>query len=404
MKKHAPASPTRFIRYLPDDPLATRPELEIVPAPIASPGSPRVRLVPRGGPIPPPALYTPGSEEFLDWQLQEALRRGVELWASLAPSFRAWQGGRAELDVIADEGEDLNAFYDRAALHFFHRRDPVTRQVVRSGASVDVSCHEQGHAVLDALRPDLWDAASFEVSAFHEAFGDVSALLVVLQDERIRQDAVSETGGRLTRSNEVSRLAEQLGRAIRDIYGPGAAPRDCLREAAGDLAYVPPGRLPAQGPDAELTREPHSFSRVFTGAFYETLARTAEALASPADSAALLASSALHGAALARAVTLARRDVRWMKAVGEAWLAALETGPAREVCREVLTRRGILPGPQAEVAGTSRWDEREQFVRDLRASGRLLEPGRPMRACPGLPTHALLVRSGRPCLRRLRIE
>ena len=33
------------------------------------------------------------------------------------------------------------------------------------------------HALLDAIRPQLWNAASIEVASFHEAFGDISAML-----------------------------------------------------------------------------------------------------------------------------------------------------------------------------------------------------------------------------------
>jgi hypothetical protein len=44
-----------------------------------------------------------------------------------------------------------------------------------------VVCHELGHAILDALKPQLFNVASTEAGAFHEAFGDISAILCALQ-------------------------------------------------------------------------------------------------------------------------------------------------------------------------------------------------------------------------------
>ncbi len=81
----------------------------------------------------------------------------------------------ATLPVLLDEGEDLNAYYDRKALNFFH--GPLGSGLVYSGESPDVLCHEMGHAILDTVKPGLWDAAAQEIPAFHESFGDMSAIL-----------------------------------------------------------------------------------------------------------------------------------------------------------------------------------------------------------------------------------
>jgi Zn-dependent metalloprotease len=83
------------------------------------------------------------------------------------------------LPVDLDFGADLNAFYDREGLKFFH--GAAAGRTVFSGESPDVVCHELGHAILDSLKPQLFDAASIEVAAFHESFGDMSALLSALQ-------------------------------------------------------------------------------------------------------------------------------------------------------------------------------------------------------------------------------
>ena len=292
---------TPRIRFLPNDPLEPSGLTETLPAPDASRDNPRAVVVPENGTTPPAGVYPRGSRAFRHWQLAEALHRGVRLWRDLAPGFRAWQGGRAELPAVPDGGEELNAWYDRASLVFCHVHDRAAGGAVYASQSVDVACHEQAHAVLDALRPDLWDAAAFEAAAFHEAFADIGALLVALDDARLRETAVRETRSDLRASNTVSRLAEQLGTAARDLYGSDAASEGCLRDAANGFVYRPPLELPASGPDSELTREPHSFSRVFSGAFYEALARAARALGDPVDGAALGRAGLALGRALAQA-------------------------------------------------------------------------------------------------------
>ena len=181
------------------------------------------------GTAPAPKAYAPDTPEFLYWQLASALDRGKRYWTAHLPTPGVWNPGNV-LPAIPDSGKDFNAFYDRKALHFFRDVDPKTGAVIFSGESPDVSTHEQGHAILDAIRPDLWDAPHFEVSAFHEGFGDLAAIFVSLAEGVLDADVVAATRDDPSRSNLVSRLAEQLGAAVRDAYGPdagaaGRAPR-----------------------------------------------------------------------------------------------------------------------------------------------------------------------------------
>ena len=66
-----------------------------------------------------------------------------------------------------------------------------------SAESPDVACHEMGHAVLDAVRPQLWNAQSIEAAAFHESFGDMTAILSALQVPSFAQPVFNETHGNL---------------------------------------------------------------------------------------------------------------------------------------------------------------------------------------------------------------
>ena len=183
-------------------------------------------------PQPETKLYDKGSDGFRYWALAGAVSRAQHFWGPLLTAGVTWQRG-GTLDVIRDRDVDLNAYYDRASLSFFH--DDVGGQTFYSGESPDVVCHEFGHGVLDAVRPELFDAASIEVSAFHESFGDMSAILCALQLDGIRSEVLQETGSRPDRNSRLSRLAEQLGRAIRQV-SPDAAEADCLRNAANSFS------------------------------------------------------------------------------------------------------------------------------------------------------------------------
>ena len=173
------------------------------------------------------------------------------------------------LEVNTMAGIDANAYYDRQGLKFFYfvHND----QTVYTALSSDIVSHELGHALLDAIRPDLFSAAAMEAWAFHESFGDVNAILCALEHDQVVDYALQQTGGDLRKSNIVSRIAEQFGLALGKNIG--------LREAANNFSYVNPASLPTKSnsPDG-LAREPHSFSRVMTGAFYDVFCTIYEKL------------------------------------------------------------------------------------------------------------------------------
>lgn len=257
-----------FSQAVPTDPpvLATT---ILRPTPTLSPADP----LPINISTPPPkpaGQFSPGTPEFRYWTAAEALRRGADFWNRISGATKWFKSVGKILPAILDAGVDFNAFYDRRELEFFH--GPVAGfGTVFSGESPDIVCHELGHAVLDTLRPPLFNAGFIETAAFHEAFGDMSAILSALQLESVRVHVLNETHGNLSRSSSLSRLAEQLGFAIRKIDAT-AVDRDCLRNAANSFFYREPSTLPPSAPASALASEAHSFSRVFTGAFLEVLA------------------------------------------------------------------------------------------------------------------------------------
>ena len=258
-------------------------------------------------PQPPAGRYNPGTQEFRYWVAAEALARGISFWGSLLPSGTTWSTSNPMQVTLIDAGAQLNANYTRLfGLRFY--RQKVLNFDICSCESPDVVCHELGHAVLDALRPQLFNAANTETAAFHEAFGDMSAILCALQIPAMRKAVISETGGRLNTNSRLSRLAEQLGWGLRQI-SPRMVDRDCLRNAANHFFYERPELLPPLADADVLSREEHFFSRVFTGAFLDALARMFSANSSQ-DEAGLAAVSrdigqllidAIHGAPITAA-------------------------------------------------------------------------------------------------------
>jgi hypothetical protein len=221
------------------------------------------------GKQPPADTYLVGTDEFRYWALADALARGAGYWSKRVPAGTTWQAGNGpRLIAVPDEGVDLNAYYDRNGLHFFH--DTVRGALVWSGESPDVVCHELGHAILDAIKPQLWDAASIEAAAFHESFGDMSAILSALQIESVREAVLAETGGQVSTASRLSRLAETLGWAIRQLI-PDSGDPGCLRSAVHSFYYQAPASLPPRAPSSALSSEPHNFSRIFTGGFFRML-------------------------------------------------------------------------------------------------------------------------------------
>jgi hypothetical protein len=310
------------------------------------------------GPVPGAQIYEVGSAGFRYYAAAGALRRTADFWGGIVPSGTRWQIGKI-LPVELDSGTDLNAFYTRGdggdapGLHFFH--ESVRGRIFYSGESPDVVCHEMGHAVLDALRPELFNAQFIEAAAFHESFGDMSAILSALQVPSFRQTLLTETSGRLNRASRLSRLSEQLGAAIR-VNHPDLVDPDCLRNANNSFFYKDPQGLAPRAPASQLSSEPHSFSRVFTGAFLDALAGifnlqdkfpTADAMVAASQDMAHILVGAIDGSPVVP--DYFSQVAAHMVQAGE---SSPYNGKYRDVLKSAFIRRGILSLQAATTIGS----------------------------------------------------
>lgn len=157
-------------------------------------------------------------------------------------------------------GKGLNAFYDRNSLIFLYQTSLFKKRTVYSVDSVDIVSHELGHAILDSLRPDLWNMQSLEIWSFHEAFADICAFINVTNNKNVVDRILSETNGDLSKSNIASRLGE-------DLASSASLNKKYLRDISEKVDYVNPLKI---NKDSKVIKEPHNFSRILSSALYAT--------------------------------------------------------------------------------------------------------------------------------------
>ncbi len=245
------------------------------PGLLDGPTSARFAVVDRDrttGVVRPAAVWDAGRRRFVKGgEVLDVSRRDepefhqVNVWALLQYALAFYEGsfglGRPipwgfdgnRLTVLPHAGTGKNAFYERAtkSLNFYQFGDDENRTY--TCLSADIVYHEFAHAVLDGIRPHYLDSTSVETRAFHEFFGDISAILLSLRNTRFRQTIAEQTLGDLAAATNLSSFAEEFGRQARG--------RAFLRSAANSktMSHV------SNSTDA------YTMSNVLTGTMYEIL-------------------------------------------------------------------------------------------------------------------------------------
>ncbi len=302
-------------------------------------------------------LFEPGTPEFEAGALYVVLNRTFSMWIDLFGDAFTWQTGKPQLPVAPRAGKDFNAYYDRTGLKFFFQNDKSNGQIIYTCESAEIAAHECGHAILDARHPDYWDSLLTETAAFHEAFGDVSAILFTLSSPVVRQMILNENGGDLSMSNAATRLAEQMARGMSAAgYASAVASPDALRDFVNPFTYADPENLPGRGPASQLTSESHNFARVFTGAFYDLLVaiynqlRAAKPTRDPED--ALVQARADAGKLIAEGLDLAPKGDAPFRTIALSMFKANEqffAGNYTNALRQSFVARKILADTEANL-------------------------------------------------------
>jgi hypothetical protein len=163
----------------------------------------------------------------------------------------AFEGNR--LIIVPHAGYGENAYYDRASksLQFYWFGDDNKR--VFTCLSSDIVNHEFGHAVLDGLRPYFYESVDAQTAAFHESFGDLTAILMAFRNNAFRKVVLKESNGDLNTAQLLAGLAQQFGEAVSNApYLRSALNEQTMEKLAGKL-------------------EPHALSEVMTGTMFDIL-------------------------------------------------------------------------------------------------------------------------------------
>ncbi|CAI2166107.1 14333_t:CDS:2, partial [Funneliformis geosporum] len=146
------------------------------------------------------------------------------------------------------------------ALRFFYTFQGGNKPIYLC-RSTDVVAHVAGHAFLDTLQPN-WQANG-QTGAFHEAFGDLCSLFVLISMVSM------ETKKKPPENNEKKMLTPTNLRAPDNFLS-------AIGEECGDTLYKNKGKglriLSNTFKGSEVGSEVHDLSMVFSGFYYDVLA------------------------------------------------------------------------------------------------------------------------------------
>jgi hypothetical protein len=292
VREHPPVPQTALLTVIAQDPSirqegAILTEQVAVPAEVTTPGPRGARFhvvdydAARGTLVPPTELAFPDAFEGVSNEvlLGEAFRaqnvyaiaaRTLATFESALGRRLNWAFRGHQLFLVPRAFPELNAYYspEDGAILFGYL--PVEEGELQTCLSHDVIAHETTHAILDGLRPRYAEPALPDQPAFHEALGDIVALLSVFSMEKVVARLLGEADpeGRIApervtppalRASALFALADELGRTDGGHRGSG------LRRSI-DLD-------PTDWRQRTEFREPHRRGEILVGAVMATLLR-----------------------------------------------------------------------------------------------------------------------------------
>lgn len=303
-------------------------------------------------------LFDVGSLEFdqvnafyyatITLRMYERYARRAIPWAFPSPRLR----------IDPHVGNDANAFYnEQERLLGFHTFKPTNgKSPISTAQSADIVSHETGHAVLDGIRDLYNESFGLGTTAFHESFGDMTAVLVALHDDSLMRRLLSWTEGDLRISNFITAIAEELTHTLQGEIKHTLEHTVYLRNALNTLTAVRFDALAYHPPEPafRLGRQPHNYSRLFTGTFYDALVGVYDHLRLKGHTAHIALSRArdIMGRLLITAVECAPVGEINFHDMAKAFLSAdrlVYQGEYSKILCEVFAQRGLGTVPQFEA-------------------------------------------------------
>jgi hypothetical protein len=269
--------------------------------------------------------------------VNEAIEQGLH---SLNNTFNWSRVG--VLYVLPEAGRMWNAFYNRRTLQFYFNDDTINGRRTFASSAAKIVYHEAGHAVLDGIRPDLFNLANFETWAVHEAFGDLMAFLCTMRNSELHgaRDRHLWTGIGLEFGGGIFRVKD-------DVYRP-------LRDLGIQFNWALSSTLPPHAPDDQLAAEPHSFSRIFSSAVYALFLRILDRNLSQGKPEPVAKAVETVGRYLIIGLSLSAVNEFYMNSVARAMMYVdwREGYPYLDLMNEVFGQQNILR-PETKVTALS---------------------------------------------------
>ena len=193
-----------------------------------------------------------------------------------------WAFGVEQLSLVPWAGTGRDAYYERASgsIKFFSY-EPAGGRRILTALSRDIVAHEAAHAIVDAVAPDLNDAADPDSLTIHEAVGDLSALMQTLVDERMLFSAYALFGGDVDGSGSTGEARGGVRHRRASRRGRGRAAERLERRLVR-------GRGDKRRPGVDRS-DPHEASGVVVGALFAALRERTDASARDFERAVLVA-------------------------------------------------------------------------------------------------------------------
>lgn len=169
----------------------------------------------------------------------------------------SWGFGGPQLLVVPRAGEWANAFYERDSrcLQFFFFKPENGGGTIYASHSQDIIAHETAHAIIDGIVPDIYDGASPQTLAIHEAMADIATVLMAFRSRELVSRVLQMTGGSIDRSNVFTGVGEHFGMGL-------GRRQEVLRELNNKRTLR----------DRGLDRtSPHDLSEVLSGALWSVM-------------------------------------------------------------------------------------------------------------------------------------
>lgn len=292
-------------------------------------------------------MYWPGTIEFDQVNAFYYTTFTLRMYERYARRSLPWSFPSARIKVNPYAGQEANAFYDEQnqmiGFHTFVYED----RELSTAQSADIVSHEAAHAILDGVRDLYNESFGLGTRSFHESFSDITAVLVALHDDSLIRRLLKWTDGNLRMSNFVSQVAERLVELTQHGGQYMSAHTLYLRNAFNQFVFKPFDELPfIPQSELELCRQEHSYSRLFSGAFYDIFVGMYENLLKTVTSyIAIYKARDMSGQLLMAAIEAGPVGELDFSDLARTFLSAdevLNDGANHEVIKQVFHERGIL--------------------------------------------------------------